>query len=395
MKILIGSSGPVDGGQGISSYSKDLVLALNALDVDVYYVCPYSESKKFFADNNVKYLELGQEDNPRSAVSKILSFIDESGIDAVINNDHPYVQSAAPFLSIPFFSVVHMWRTAIFSLACYNHEYVDHIVTISNDMRTKVLEKYSVSGGKVPIIYNGVNVNEINDNAFDDIRGRTPRVIFVGGENTKKGFDKIVDSILCYPDKWKKIELYWFGSVSDRLKNILGDFNNISFKGKVPREELLSYYRPGDIFLLPSREEGCPMALLEAMAKGLIAMASDSRGSMDVIINSGMDGYISRFSRYSDECIGLIEMVCERADLRKRMAIKAHQKVKSQYTSKANAECYLDLIKGASSYKKRTLSSYEILKWHRPVVVTTGKASLINRVFIRYGILRRAGVFSV
>lgn len=28
MKILIGSSGPADGGQGISSYSKDLVLAL-------------------------------------------------------------------------------------------------------------------------------------------------------------------------------------------------------------------------------------------------------------------------------------------------------------------------------------------------------------------------------
>ena len=395
MKILIGSSGPADGGQGISSYSKDLVLALKHLGVEIFYICPYSRSKQFFIQNNIKYLELGQPDDPQIAVGKILEFVSVNKIDAVINNDHPYVQSSAPFLSIPFISVVHMWRTAIFSLACHNYDYVDYIVTISNDMRQKVLGKYPIAAQKVPVIYNGVVVDNIDDENFDTLLSSTPRVIFAGGENKKKGFDKLVASITTYPEEWRLVEVYWFGSVSNKLKNTLSEFSNITFKGKVPRDELLGCYRPGDIFLLPSREEGCPMALLEAMARGLIGIASDSRGSMDVIINSGVDGYIVPFCNFSDECIDLIRLIVDQAPLRKKISKKAYNKVKSQYTSRINAESYLDLIDGVSGIEKRALNCFKILKWHRPVASNTGKATLINRLLIRCGILKVAGKFTV
>lgn len=51
-------------------------------------------------------------------------------------------------------------------------------------------------------------------------------------------------------------------------------------------------YRAADVFVLPSVREGCPLALLEAMASGLPCVASDLKGVTDAVITSGEDGIL-------------------------------------------------------------------------------------------------------
>ncbi len=46
-----------------------------------------------------------------------------------------------------------------------------------------------------------------------------------------------------------------------------------------------------DLFVLPSRFEGLPFALLEAMAQGLPLITSDAGGSSEVV-RSGVDGLV-------------------------------------------------------------------------------------------------------
>ena len=52
------------------------------------------------------------------------------------------------------------------------------------------------------------------------------------------------------------------------------------------------YYRAADVFVLPSRREGLPVALLEAMASGLPCVASRLPGSTDVMIADGENGLL-------------------------------------------------------------------------------------------------------
>jgi glycosyltransferase involved in cell wall biosynthesis len=52
------------------------------------------------------------------------------------------------------------------------------------------------------------------------------------------------------------------------------------------------FFRAADVFVLPSRREGLPVALLEAMACGLPCVASRLPGATDIIITSGVNGLL-------------------------------------------------------------------------------------------------------
>lgn len=51
--------------------------------------------------------------------------------------------------------------------------------------------------------------------------------------------------------------------------------SNVTFVGAVPNERIMSYYDQAQIFLLPSYSETFSIVVLEAMARGLVILASD------------------------------------------------------------------------------------------------------------------------
>ncbi|BDD89139.1 hypothetical protein DPPLL_35040 [Desulfofustis limnaeus] len=132
-------------------------------------------------------------------------------------------------------------------------------------------------------------------------------------------------------------------SIEQQARDLINrnSLRNIHFLGEVTNPE--DYMPVTDIFLFPSRLEGFPNVLLEAMASGLPTVASAIGGTVDLIID-GQNGLL--FDRDdSEQMLGKIEMLIEDADLRKRLGKNGRTSVRQNYAFETIAQQYLELYK--------------------------------------------------
>jgi glycosyltransferase involved in cell wall biosynthesis len=120
--------------------------------------------------------------------------------------------------------------------------------------------------------------------------------IFFGRLNRSKGVDRIVDACRDLKAQGFDFKFVCYGagpeeaSFRSKMTKILGDrfsYRGVS-KGNTAKWKALS---EGDIFFLPSRDEGLPLALLEAMASGCVPVMSAS-GAVADVIEDGSNGFL-------------------------------------------------------------------------------------------------------
>lgn len=138
---------------------------------------------------------------------------------------------------------------------------------------------------------------KIIPNAIKDIKlynsKRKKQILYMGRLSFEKGPDRLLEAFAKLDNKenWKLI-MAGEGPLQRQLKDRTKELNiehNIDFVGRVSNvDEILS---ESSIFVLPSRLEGFPNALCEAMAAGLPAICFDSIPSND-IMNNGVDGFV-------------------------------------------------------------------------------------------------------
>lgn len=120
--------------------------------------------------------------------------------------------------------------------------------------------------------------------------------------------------------------------------------DSVIFTGFQPA--VASYLRASDIFLFPSKQEGMPNALLEAMASGLPSVASQISGTED-LIEQGSNGYMFPLQDEPAYARALIELLRE-PDLTHRIGEQARRFVESSYSlhalSASYEQIYRDLI---------------------------------------------------
>ena len=81
------------------------------------------------------------------------------------------------------------------------------------------------------------------------------------------------------------------GPYKDTLEEIVRKQNigqYVSFEGYKNREQMVTYYQNADMFLLPSKKEGMPNVVLEAMACGLPIVMTPCEGSEELVQDNGV-----------------------------------------------------------------------------------------------------------
>jgi glycosyltransferase involved in cell wall biosynthesis len=111
-------------------------------------------------------------------------------------------------------------------------------------------------------------------------------ILFVHHLSERKGADKIIPIAKEFV---QDSDVIFVVAGDGPLKNALAEQidqlnlqNQIKLLGRVPNSQVAELMAAADIFIMPSKEEGFPRVLLEAMAVGLPFVASDVGGIKDI-----------------------------------------------------------------------------------------------------------------
>ncbi len=141
--------------------------------------------------------------------------------------------------------------------------------------------------------------------------------------------------------------------------------DRVHFTGEVTWDQVPTYLAAGDVFVLPSKFEGMPNALLEAMAAALPVVVSDIPPHRE-LIQHARTGFLARDPR---EMAHLVETLANNEDLRRSMGDAARVYVRENLASEACTEAFLDLYKrlvaGDVSRVTSAEEPVEVSKTHR------------------------------
>ena len=178
-------------------------------------------------------------------------------------------------------------------LARCTYPFLDAAVPLSEDL-FRDLRGLPGMNGKLSLIRNGVDTGEIESQMeiADDILAwkKEGAVIlgYIGQLIPRKGVDVLLKAVsrLSVPN-WR-LAIVGEGESRARLEMLarsLGLGSRVRFFGF--RSDRLSFLRGFDVFILPSRLEGIPRCVMEAMTAGVPVIASDIEGCRDLVSNEG------------------------------------------------------------------------------------------------------------
>ena len=123
------------------------------------------------------------------------------------------------------------------------------------------------------------------------------KFLFVGRDDALKGIDEIFKALKSI--KSSCVDFEFIGPIPKKLVQ-----NNIKYHGLIKnRKDIFNIMDRCDVLILPSYSEGMPNAILEAMSRGLIIIASDV-GAVNILVSS-KNGVLIENPKYENILIAM------------------------------------------------------------------------------------------
>jgi glycosyltransferase involved in cell wall biosynthesis len=200
------------------------------------------------------------------------------------------------------------------------------VIALSTQWRNFFVEECELSPSKVTVL-----ANPVRWNAEVPARAGRAQVQFLslGRHSVRKGSYDLVKAFAALPAPLRKrarLVLAGDGDVAGvrRLAAPLGDAVKVlSWVDAAERNRLLA---ASDVFVLPSRAEGLPMALLESMAQGLPVIVTPVGGIPDAV-TTGVEGLFVQPGRVDQITAAMTRMLGDESE-RFAMGRRAHARAR-------------------------------------------------------------------
>ena len=134
-----------------------------------------------------------------------------------------------------------------------------------------------------------------------------------------------------------RLRIKYYKTLSKRLDII----DEVHFTGSIPNREIPNYMSASDALVLPSKLEGFPRVIIEAMACGIPVIASNSRGNSEIVVDEHT-GILLDMASKSELVKGLVRL-SENAAI-STMGEAARKRVLEQYSIPIVANKYKQLF---------------------------------------------------
>lgn len=250
-----------------------------------------------------------QKQGTRAVCKRILELCDTERVDVIV------AHHAAPMLRLA--AMAAKLRSPRIKVICYAHSnafelcdgrrkkglalrkwifrttflMADATVAISNSVKDSLVEYLGLPGSRIMVIYNGAILERFH--RAKTAEGKTLRLIYVGRLIEEKGVQTILQALGHLRDADCRLTIVGDGDYRAPLQAIAKELDidsRVQFLGT--RDDVPELLADSDVFVhLPDCAEGFGIAVVEAMASGLICVCGD-RGALPEIVEDGVSGFL-------------------------------------------------------------------------------------------------------
>jgi glycosyltransferase involved in cell wall biosynthesis len=246
---------------------------------------------------------------------------------------------------------------------------IDRYVVVSETIKKSLLAS-GIKDSFIDVIHNAIGV-DCNQSSLDSRQLRDglglPQdsilCIAVGRLVWAKGFDDLITAFASVENQIHNAYLLivgggeLFSTLSEQIAQTSLQ-NKILLLGYRDREYVQNLLRCADIFIMSSRSEGVPYALLEAAAVGLPIVATECGGIPEVVTNR-VEAVLVPVGNIPALSTAIVEL-CNRKEYAKDLGRNAQKRIKTEYSleSQANAVrlAYLKALDHKRNRKELILS---------------------------------------
>jgi glycosyltransferase involved in cell wall biosynthesis len=229
------------------------------------------------------------------------------------------------------------------------------VVVLSSRMKISLTE-HGFDLLDVQLIPNGVDITRFNPTHLDSSSdGREQIVVCVSGLRYEKGIDVLLQAWHLVHQQALQARLIIVGDGGlqfqlECMAKALGIANSVEFTGL--QTDVPTQLHRGGIAVLPSRWEGMPNALLEAMGCGLPCVATRVSGSED-IIQHGVNGLLVEPEDYHSMAQALLTLLLD-PGLTQKFGLAARKTVERHYSFDHVMDSYIELYQRIAEYGCQT-----------------------------------------
>lgn len=315
-KILFCTNTYKTGGGGVASYAHDFVNGFRDK-----YIFTIVTGDKYLDKESYPVIHIPSCDFSAGNRKKLMDVINVEKPDIIINSYFPLLALVSPYLSndIRIINISHYTDGKIAYAAGLNANYSDDVIALSTYAKKYLDTTFCINDKtKVKVIYNFMP--SLPDGTCErKKKSKVLKIVFPGGHSKHKSSDIVCIALKKLLKTNLNFEFYWLGDTklpgSKFFLTIVKDIKDclpiedtrIKYCGIVSREDAKNIIADSNIFLLPSRGEGCPITLLEAMRGACIPVISNAKhGSLD-IIEDGKTGFIVK----EDDSDSIVDTITE------------------------------------------------------------------------------------
>ena len=224
--------------------------------------------------------------------------------------------------------------------------HVDAFVAVSARIRDELVQRLPERADDVHHLPCGVPIPSRRREARDG----PLRLVYTGRLDREKGVQSLpeIDRLV----RAEGVDACWTivgsGPEDAALRGAFAGDPRVRFTGALSSEAVAALLPDHDVFVLPSHAEGLPLSLLEAMAAGLVPVASDLPSGMREVIEPGANGFLAPVGESARFAAAIAALDADRDGL-ERASRAAANGIRARYDVIDRAAAFFALVRDLSA----------------------------------------------